>query len=333
MTAAAFFVVSSSARAMGACWLRPTTTVMPVAAASAAAAAGRARQQAGPARILCRRLATRSGAGTGVVGGGGGGGGGEQAASSAAAGGAATAAAGAGAAASTAAASVRGPPHEEAVRRPLIICGPSGVGKGTLLGLMLQDFGGHFGFSVSHTTRGPRPGEEAGVHYHFTTHEEMRAGIASGRFLEHATVHGNLYGTSFAAVRAVQEAGKVCVLDIDVQGVVAVKAAAAEGRLQGLDPLYVFVAPPSLEALEARLRGRNTETEEQLRRRLGNAAREVEYGLAVGNFHRVVVNSDLEAAYADLVGFLDARYYRPPATTGSAEAGGERGTRTRRDSD
>lgn len=247
-------------------------------------AAFTARRPAAGARVLGRRLATAAG-------------GGERAAS----------------ATSASVSSTRGPPHQEALRRPLIICGPSGVGKGTLLGLMLQEFGSHFGFSVSHTTRGPRPGEEAGVHYHFTTHEEMRAGVAAGRFLEHATVHGNMYGTSFEAVRAVQRAGKVCVLDIDVQGVVSVKAAHAEGRLEGLDPLYVFVAPPSLDALEARLRGRQTETEEQLQRRLGNAAREVEYGLAAGNFNKIVVNGELEAAYSDLVGFLEERYYPPPA--------------------
>jgi len=162
----------------------------------------------------------------------------------------------------------------------------------------------------------------------------MRAGVAAGRFLEHATVHGNLYGTSFDAVRAVQSAGKVCVLDIDVQGVVSVKAAASEGRLEGLDPLYVFVAPPSLEALEARLRGRKTETEEQLQRRLGNAAREVEYGLAAGNFHKVVVNGDLDGAYADLVSFLDARYYRPPASVPPEQQGQDsQAGRQARDSD
>lgn len=210
----------------------------------------------------------------------------------------------------SAAASKHGWPHKEAMQRPLIICGPSGVGKGTLLGLMLRDFGSHFGFSVSHTTRGPRVGEEAGVHYHFTTHEEMRAGVAAGRFLEHAMVHGNMYGTSFEAVRAVQRAGKVCVLDIDVQGVVSVKAAHAERRLEGLDPLYVFIAPPSLEALELRLRGRQTETEEQLQRRLGNAAREVEYGLAAGNFNKIIVNDELESAYSDLAAFLEECYYQ-----------------------
>ena len=100
---------------------------------------------------------------------------------------------------------------------PLVIAGPSGVGKGTLIEKLLKDFPTFFVFSVSHTTRAPRPGEENGRSYHFTTVPLMEAAISKGEFLEHAKVHGNFYGTSYAAIKNVADQGKVCILDIDVQ--------------------------------------------------------------------------------------------------------------------
>ena len=93
--------------------------------------------------------------------------------------------------------------------QPVVICGPSGVGKGTLIGKLMKEFPDKFGFSVSHTTRNPREKEQDGVHYHFTTRQAMEEEIEDGKFLESAEVHGNLYGTSCAAVNAVSEAGKV----------------------------------------------------------------------------------------------------------------------------
>lgn len=93
--------------------------------------------------------------------------------------------------------------------QPVVICGPSGVGKGTLIGKLMKEFPDRFGFSVSHTTRNPREKEQDGVHYHFTKRPVMEEEIEEGKFLESAEVHGNLYGTSWAAVNAVSEAGKV----------------------------------------------------------------------------------------------------------------------------
>jgi guanylate kinase len=93
--------------------------------------------------------------------------------------------------------------------QPVVICGPSGVGKGTLIGKLMKDFPDKFGFSVSHTTRSPREKEQDGVHYHFTTRHIMEKEIREGKFLESADVHGNLYGTSWAAVDAVTNSGKV----------------------------------------------------------------------------------------------------------------------------
>lgn len=201
------------------------------------------------------------------------------------------------------------PVDRMAVRRPLIITGPSGVGKGTLIRRLLGEYPLRFGFSCSHTTRGPRPGEKEGVDYFFTTRERLQAEIDEGKFLEHATVHNNLYGTSFEAIQKVQEEGKICILDIDVQGVISVKGALARGALHDLRPLYVFISPPSLAVLESRLRGRETEKEEDVLRRLKNAKREVEYGVAPGNFDKVVVNADLDDAYIDLRTYIETMYY------------------------
>ncbi|KFM23203.1 Guanylate kinase [Auxenochlorella protothecoides] len=159
---------------------------------------------------------------------------------------------------------------EEAAPRPcaLVVVGPSGVGKGTLISKLMQS-SSKYGFSCSHTTRAPRPGEKDGEHYHFTTRAAFEAGIARGDFLEHAHVHGNIYGTSVQSVRDVADAGLCCVLDIDVQGARQVRAA-------GLPALFVFIAPPGLTELEARLRGRGTDSEEQIRTRLATAAVELE---------------------------------------------------------
>lgn len=96
--------------------------------------------------------------------------------------------------------------------RPLVLFGPSGSGKSTLLKKMLEDFPDRFGFSVSHTTRKPRPGEQHGVHYYFTDWETMKKEIEEGKFIEHALYSGNHYGTSKAAVEAVQRGGKVMVV-------------------------------------------------------------------------------------------------------------------------
>ena len=177
--------------------------------------------------------------------------------------------------------------------RPIVMCGPSGVGKGTLINRLMADFPGKFGFSVSHTTRAPRPGETDGVHYNFVEKSAMEADIADGKFLEHAHVHENIYGTSLAAVEAVATKGQGCVLDIDVQGAEIVKKST-------LDALFVFIAPPSMEELEKRLRGRGTEKEESIQKRLANAAGEMAKTEVTGFFHLVIINDDLDRAYGVL---------------------------------
>lgn len=138
-------------------------------------------------------------------------------------------------------------------RRPRLfsaVCGPSGAGKSTLITMLRAEFPDDYGFSVSHTTRAPRPGEVDGEHYHFVDKAAMEKEIAAGLFLEHAAVHGNFYGTSRAAVESVSGQCRSCILDIDIQGVKSCRAL-------GLDvDKYVFIAPPDIAQLEARLRAR-----------------------------------------------------------------------------
>lgn len=180
---------------------------------------------------------------------------------------------------------------------PVVVCGPSGVGKGTLIGKLMKEFPDCCGFSVSHTTRKPREGEINGVHYHFTTRDWMEPEVNGGRFLESADVHGNMYGTSIAAVQQVTDSGKMCVLDIDVQGAQQVKNS-------GLPATFVFISPPSYEELEKRLRGRGTETEAQIEKRLKNARAELERGKDTSLFNHTLVNDDLEACYVKLKDLL-----------------------------
>lgn len=183
--------------------------------------------------------------------------------------------------------------HAMAGPKAVVIAGPSGVGKGTLINKLQKEFPALFGFSVSHTTRPPRAGEVDGTHYNFTTVESILSDVKAGKFIEHAEVHGKHYGTSVAAVDRVRAEGKICILDIDVQG-------CRSARAKGLDASYVFVAPPSMEALESRLRGRGTEAEEAVVTRLKNAQAEIDAKGEKGLFDAVIVNDNLETAYGEL---------------------------------
>ncbi|CEJ00582.1 Putative Guanylate kinase [Rhizopus microsporus] len=174
-----------------------------------------------------------------------------------------------------------------------VISGPSGSGKSTLLKKLFAEYPSTFGFSVSHTTRKPRPGEVDGKDYHFVEKEDMIKEIEDGKFIESATFSGNMYGTSIKAVEDVVAQGKVCVLDIDMQGVKSVKKTS-------LNPKYIFIRPPSFDILEQRLRGRGTEKEEAIMARLNAAREELEYGATPGAYDHVIVNDDLDTAYDSL---------------------------------
>jgi len=185
--------------------------------------------------------------------------------------------------------------------RPLVVCGPSGVGKGTLLDMLMKEFPGVFAKCVSHTTRQPRKGEEHGNHYFFSTIEAMRKAIGEGKFIESAEVAGNIYGTSVAAVDDVAKKGHICILEIDVQGAELV-------RKTHLSPLYLFIKPPTFESLETRLRGRNSETEETLKKRLDTAKRELLYMDTCQFVDHAIVNAELSRAYQELRAFVISTY-------------------------
>lgn len=180
--------------------------------------------------------------------------------------------------------------------RPIVISGPSGTGKSTLLKKLFAEFPNKFGFSVSNTTRTPRAGETNGVDYHFTSVDEFKKLIDENKFIEWAQFSGNYYGTSIKAVEDVAKTNKVCLLDIDMQGVKSVKASTIDAR-------YLFVAPPSIESLRDRLVGRGTETEDSIAKRIASATGEMEYA-QTGAHDLVIVNDDLEKAYQQFKEFI-----------------------------
>ncbi|XP_040895750.1 guanylate kinase 1b [Toxotes jaculatrix] len=182
--------------------------------------------------------------------------------------------------------------------RPVVLSGPSGAGKSTLMKRLMKDHEGIFGFSVSHTTRNPRPGEEDGKDYHFTTREAMEEGISKGEFIENAEFSGNMYGTSKSAVEDVLAKNLICILDVDIQGVKRIKET-------DLNPIYISIQPPSMEILEKRLRDRQTETEESLQKRLEAARIDMELSNEPGVFDVVIINDDLEKAYEELKEILN----------------------------
>lgn len=189
--------------------------------------------------------------------------------------------------------------NNDNVLRPLIVCGPSGVGKGTIISNYMNNFAfaQNFGFTTSHTTRDPRPGEIDGIDYHFLSRPRMENAIKEGKFIEYAQVHGNLYGTSFDAIRHVQEnLQKICLLDIDIQGIKNIKNHEIREEFPTVKSNCIFIAPPSMHILEERLKGRGTESEESLKMRTLNAKEEMQYGMGEGNFDYIIINDDLEQA-------------------------------------
>ncbi|KAG0669493.1 guanylate kinase [Maudiozyma exigua] len=179
----------------------------------------------------------------------------------------------------------------------IVLSGPSGTGKSTLLKKLFAEFPNKFGFSVSSTTRNPREGEKNGVDYNFVTVDGFKKMINDDKFIEWAQFSGNYYGTTVDSVKQVMDSGKICILDIDMQGVKSVKAK------PDLKARYLFIAPPSVDHLRQRLQGRGTETEESLSKRLGAATAELEYA-KTGAHDQIIVNDDLEKAYKELKEFI-----------------------------
>ncbi|HEY2772025.1 MAG TPA: guanylate kinase [Solirubrobacteraceae bacterium] len=183
-----------------------------------------------------------------------------------------------------------------------VITGPSGVGKGTLIRGLLERIPG-LELSTSATTRPMRPGEREGVDYHFLTPEAFERHVAAGDFVEHATYSGNRYGTLRSELEQRVADGVPVVLEIEVQGARQVRSAMPEA-------VQVFIAPPTLDALRARLVGRGTDSPEQVNERMRTAEREL---AAQPEFGHVVVNDRLEDATDALVAIVqEALREKPP---------------------
>nr|KMM68239.1 guanylate kinase [Coccidioides posadasii RMSCC 3488] len=172
--------------------------------------------------------------------------------------------------------------------RPVVISGPSGTGKSTILKRLFAEFPDKFSFSIP-----PEAlvlAKSMGREYYFTSKEAFLNLVDEGGFIEYAQFGGNYYGTSTMAVKNISEKGRVCILDIEMEGVKQVKKTDLNAR-------FLFLAPPSIEELERRLRGRGTETEDSLSKRLAQASNELEYAKQPGAHDKIVVNDDFDIAY------------------------------------
>ncbi|KAJ5381269.1 uncharacterized protein N7496_003697 [Penicillium cataractarum] len=179
-------------------------------------------------------------------------------------------------------------------RRPIIISGPSGVGKGTLAQKLIDKYPDTFALTVSHTTRSPRVNEIDGKSYHFVSATTFTTLLSQDAFVEHTTFNSHQYGTSKAAITDITDKGLIAVLDIEIDGVQQIRGNSS------IDARYVFIKPPSLEALGARLRSRGTESEIDVLSRLTRARDEIEFAETQGVYGKIIVNDDLERAYGEL---------------------------------
>ena len=177
----------------------------------------------------------------------------------------------------------------------VVLSGPSGSGKSTVI-KQLMEKRGNIHFSVSYTTRQPRTGEVDGVSYNFVDRAEFEQMIANNEFLEYAEYSGNYYGTSLKVIEEKQAAGVDVMLDIEVQG-------AANVRAKCPGAVLVFIVPPTYEELERRLRGRGTDADEVIRKRLDRALEEIK---EVGMYDYLVVNDQVEKAAAELDAIMTA---------------------------
>ena len=187
----------------------------------------------------------------------------------------------------------------------IVMSAPSGCGKSTLIDMLLQEYS-DIVYSISCTTREIRGEEEDGLDYHFLKKERFEELIAEDAFIEHACVHGNYYGTLKAPIEEVLREGNSMILDIDVQG--AAKVRDYVRLLPNTDPLKIgyvdiFIMPPSMEELRARLEGRGTDSREVIEKRLANADGEIS---RAGEYMFKVTNDDLTIAYKRLCDLIDA---------------------------
>jgi len=191
---------------------------------------------------------------------------------------------------------------EKVMFKPLVVVGPSGAGKGTLISFLTSKFPEKFGFSVSYTTRAPRQGEVDGVHYNFVTMDKFKDMIANDEFIEHCQVYDKMYGTAKEQIRKIQNEKKIPLLDIDVQG--ALKFAKVFP-----DSNFLAVLPPSKAQLEKRLRGRGTDSQENILHRLTFVEGEMESLCQnKSTFNYRIVNEKLEVSRRTLELLTSALY-------------------------
>ncbi|KAI0416809.1 guanylate kinase [Xylaria grammica] len=189
-------------------------------------------------------------------------------------------------------------------RWPVVISGPSGVGKGTLAQKLFDAHPGVFASTVSHTTRAPRSGEVEGVSYYFISVAEFELLISQNAFVEYTSFSGHYYGTSKHTIAEQTAKGLVVLLDIEMHGVKQIK------MHPGFNARCVFIKPPSMEELEARLRGRGTESEESIQKRLTRAEAELEYSKTPGVHDIIITNDKIEEAFEKLDKYI---FYGPTA--------------------
>ncbi|MBE8949678.1 MAG: guanylate kinase [Quinella sp. 3Q1] len=190
----------------------------------------------------------------------------------------------------------------------IVISGASGTGKGTVCKKLLADLP-KIAYSISATTRNPRPGEIDGKEYYFLSVAEFKSWISEEKFLEYAEVYGNFYGTPLNKIEERLSRGEDILLEIDVQGALNVKKKCPEG-------VYIFLLPPSLNELKNRIEGRGTENPESLARRLKNAVAEIKIGL---EYDYVVVNDDINAAAEQIKAILTAERLKVARNTDKFE--------------
>jgi guanylate kinase len=179
----------------------------------------------------------------------------------------------------------------------IILSAPSGTGKSTIIAELMKNPDLHLEFSISATSRAPRGQEQNGKEYYFLTPDEFKRRVDAGEFVEWEEVYaGTMYGTLHSEVNRVIDAGNNLIMDIDVKGALNVK------RVFGDKAISIFITPPSLETLESRLRGRNTDTEESVKKRLKKAEYELSFA---DQFDRQVVNDQLENAVGEVTRIIN----------------------------
>ncbi|CAH8497997.1 unnamed protein product [Schistosoma turkestanicum] len=180
------------------------------------------------------------------------------------------------------------------LKRPVVICGPSGCGKSTCIRMLISKYPNSFRYCVSHTTRPRRPDEIHTKDYNFVSKEEFDKAINNDEFIEYVMFSGHYYGTSKSELKKAELENRVCLMDVDIQGV---------EKLQKTDinPVCIFIRPRSFAILEKRLRSRSTESEDRILQRLAVAHQEMQYGISEGKFDAVIVNDNVDKMVQEVI--------------------------------